>query len=62
MRASTITLDATWVSVRRHLLLLANGATTSFEQKVSSGKSESTGPTFRHQELSGLEKDGQRQE
>lgn len=50
------TLDALWVAVRRHLLLLANGATTSFEQKVTSGKSDSTGPTFRHQELAGFEK------
>jgi hypothetical protein len=55
MRASTTTLDATWISVRRHLLLLANGATTSFEQKVSSGKNEGTGPTFGHHELAEFE-------
>ncbi len=50
-----VALDRLWERVRLHLLLLANGATTSFEQKVSTGEKDHYGPTFRHQELAEFE-------
>lgn len=54
MRASTA-LDALWVATRLHMLSLANGATTSFEQKVISGEKETYGPRFHHHELAEFE-------